>query len=298
MEFIRSDSGIENRDLFYLPKILVYVEGYSDIPFYEAVLQNYDYHLKAQGGREECKKLVTGLVEKDLPYVVVLDGDYKILERTRSQHRRVVWLHRYSFENYLFEEKPIKQFCRDHAHLEDSLEELLASSEFTDFIENIEMKFKDLITLDVAHQQTGTGYDVLPDKSDQFFKPQTRVDFLDNQIQRSYTEAANRIDDQNVDNARTLVEQFLKKQRFIDLLPGHFAFSIIKRLIIDTISRRLRKTPKISNDTIKIYLSREVWSLVNTRDHNSLKRRLRRAVREAEQMCESNSNQAQSSTGS
>ena len=31
MEFIRSDSGIENRDLFYLPKILVYVEGYSDI---------------------------------------------------------------------------------------------------------------------------------------------------------------------------------------------------------------------------------------------------------------------------
>ena len=41
MEFIRSDSGIENRDLFYRPKILVYVEGYSDIPFYQEILQNY-----------------------------------------------------------------------------------------------------------------------------------------------------------------------------------------------------------------------------------------------------------------
>ncbi len=293
MEFIRSDSGRENRDLFYFPKILVYVEGYEDIPFYEEVLQNYDYHLKAQGGREECKKLVTDLEKKDLPYVVVLDGDYKILERTRSQHRRVVWLHRYSFENYLFEEEPIKQFCRDHAHLEDSLEEPLASSEFTDFIQNIEIKFKDLIILDIAHQQTGTGYDVLPDKSDRFFKPQTRVDFLDNQIQQSYTEAANRIDSQNVGKARILVEQFSKKHRFIDLLPGHFAFGIIKRLIIDTISRRLRRTPKISNDTIRIYLSREVWRLVNTRDHNSLKRRLRSAVREAEKI-----RHAQSSTGS
>ena len=292
MEFIRSDSGRENRDLFYFPKILVYVEGYSDIPFYEEVLQNYNYHLKARGGREECKKLVTALVEKDLPYVVVLDGDYKILERTRSQHRRVVWLHRYSFENYLFEEKPIKQFCRDHAHLEDSLEELLASSEFTDFIQNIEMKFKDLIILDVAHQRAGTGYDVLPDKSDRFFKPRTRVDFLDSQIQQSRTKAANRIDSQSIDNTRILVETFLRDHRFIDLLPGHFAFSIIKRLIIDTISRRLRRTPKISNDTIRIYLSREVWRLVDTRDHNSLKRRLRKAVREAEKI-----RHAQPSTG-
>ena len=298
MEFIRSDSGIENRDLFYLPKILVYVEGYSDIPFYEEVLQNYDYHLKAQGGREECKKLVTTLVEKDLPYVVVLDGDYDILTRTRSKHRRVVWLHRYAFENYLFEEKPIKQFCRDHAHSEDSLEELLASSEFTDFIENIEMKFKDLIILDVAHQHAGTGYDVLPDKSDQFFKPRTRVDFLDSQIQQSRIEAANRIDSQSIDNTRILVEKFLRDHRFIDLLPGHFTFSIMKRLIINTINRRILRNPKFSDDDIKLYLSRTVWRLVKTRDHDSLKRRLRRAVREAEKIRQANSHQSQPNTSS
>lgn len=292
MEFTRSDSGIENRDLFYLPKILVYVEGYSDIPFYEEVLQNYNCHLKARGGREECKKLVTALVEKDLPYVVILDGDYKILERTRSQHRRVVWLHKYSFENYLFEEKPIKQFCRDHAHLDDSLEEPLASSEFTDFIQNIEIKFKDLIILDVAHQRAETGYDALPDRPDRFFKSQTGIDFLNSQIQQWQREAANHIDSENIDNTRISVDNFLRNHRFVDLLPGHFAFGIIRRLIINTINRRLRRNPNISNDTIRISLSREVWRLAKTRDHNSLKRRLHKAVREVEKIRQANSNQA------
>lgn len=290
MEFIRSDLGIENRDLFYSPKILVYVEGHEDIPFYEEVLQNYDYHLKARGGREECKKLVTALGEKDLPYVVVLDGDYEILRRTRSQHRRVVWLHRYSFENYLFEEQPIEQFCRDYGASADSLERV--STNFGTILENITIKFKELIILDIAHQHAETGYDALPDRSDRFFTSQTGIDFLDTQIQQWQTEAANCIDSQNVDNARILVEQFSKKHRFVDLLPGHFAFGIIRRLIIDTISRRPRRTPNISNDTIRIYLSREVWQLVKTRDHNSLKRRLRRAVREAEKIRQANSNQA------
>ena len=74
MEFIRSDLGIENRDLFYFPKILVYVEGYTDFPFYEEVLRNCNYHLKAQGGKEECEKLAGTLIDQDLPFVVVLEN--------------------------------------------------------------------------------------------------------------------------------------------------------------------------------------------------------------------------------
>ena len=146
--------------------------------------------------------------------------------------------------------------------------------------------------MDVAHQRAETGYDALPDRPDRFFKSQTGIDFLNSQIQQWQREAANHIDSQNIDNTRILVDNFLRDHRFVDLLPGHFAFGIIRRLIIDTISRRLRRNPNISNDTIRISLSRKVWSLVNTRDHNSLKRRLRRAVREAKQMSESNSNQA------
>ena len=90
------------------------------------------------------------------------------------------------------------------------------------------------------------------------------------------------------------MQDFLEGHRFIDLLPGHFAFSIIRRWITHTIGVRQR----ILEEDIRVYLSKEVWRSVNTRDHNSLKKRLRRAVREAEKIRQVNSNQAQSNTSS
>ena len=268
MEFIRSDLGIENRDLFYLPKILVYVEGHTDFPFYEEVLRNYNCYLKAQGGKEEGKKLAHALIGKDLPYVVVLDGDYKILESPRSKHRRIVLLHRYSFENYLFEQKPIEQFCRDHRASENRLKKL--EKNFSAILEEIRQKLEELIILDVAHQRAETGFDVLPDKSDRFFKKQKRVDFLDSQIEQ-YTQQAKNVNKQAIEDAKTLVNQYVKQRRFVDLLPGHFAVGIMRRLIVYTVDK------KISNEEIIVYLSRAVWGLVKTRDHDSLKRRLRNA---------------------
>ena len=290
MSFSRTPSGLAARYLFY-SEVLVYVEGHTDIHFYAEVLRNSNHRIKVAGGRPECEKLATLLAQHNYPYVVVLDGDYEILVHTRSRHRRVVLLHRHSYENYLIEEEPINQFCRVHAHLEDSLEILLSSSEFEKFLEETERKFKELIVLDVAHQHSDTGYDALPKKPDRFFKSQKKVDFQDNQIGKWRTKAANRIDSQKVNDARTLVKKYLEKHRFIDLLPGHFAFGIVRRLIIDTIRRKKTKTPNISNDDIQSYLSIIVWQLVKSRDHNSLKRRLRQAVREAQRMLKSNSSQ-------
>ena len=276
MSFSRTNSGLAAEYLFY-DEILVYVEGYTDIPFYNAVLQNYNCRIKAKNGREECEKAATVLIDGDCPYVVILDGNYEILECPRSKHRRVIFLHRHSFENYLFEKEPIEQFCHERTHLADSLEKL-PSSKFGAVVKNTELKFKELIVLDVAHQRSHTGYDVLPNKPDRFLKPGKSVNFQDNEIQQRCTEATQRIDRQSIDNAKALVEKFLKKRRFINLLPGHFAFGIMRRLIIHTIDR------PISDDDVRVPLSRAVWGLVKTDDHNSLKRRLRHAVREAQNM--------------
>ena len=274
MSFSRTDSGLAAEYLFY-EEILVYVEGYTDILFYSVVLQNHNCRIKAKNGREECQKAATILVEGDYPYVVILDGNYEILERTRSKHRRIILLHRHSFENYLFEKEPIEQFCHERARLADSLEDL-PISKFRTVVEDTELKFKELIVLDVAHQRSYTGYDVLPNKPDQFLKPGKSMNFQDNEIQQRCAEATQRIDRQSIDNAKALVEKFLRKHRFIDLLPGHFAFGIMRRLIIHTINRT------ISDEDVRVPLSRAVWGLVKTDDHNSLKRRLRRAVREAQ----------------
>ena len=287
MSFSRTPLGLAAEYLFY-SETLVYVEGHTDIPFYNAVLQNYNCRVKAKNGKPECEKLATFLGQNNYPYVVILDGHYDILKRARSQHRRVILLHRHSYENYLFEEEPIKQFCRDRVPSEDSLEEPLASDEFKDFAEDIEVKFKDLLILDVAHQFSKTGQKTFFQTPDRFFKGH----FQDDQIQRQHEAAAGGIDIESTDDARNLVEKYLRDHRFIDLLPGHFTFGIMRRLISNTVGK------SIPNDEIRLYLSRVVWRLVNTRDHNSLKRRLRRAVREAEQIRKSSNNPVQSKAGS
>ena len=269
MSLARTDPGATTGYLFH-PKIVVYVEGDTDIPFYEEVLQNYNCEVTPRNGRAECEKLATTLVQDNRSYVVILDGDYEILEGTRSKHRRIILLHRYSVENYLFEEDPIQQFCRDYAR------ELV--SRFREFVEIIEQKFKELIVLDVAHRRSGTGYKVLPDSPREFFAGQRTLDLLDDKIDKLCIEATQRIDIRSIAKARTLVEKFLEKRRFIDLLPGHFAFGIMWRLITNTVNE------SVSNREIRVYLSRVVWGLVETRDHNSLKRRLRHAVREAQKM--------------
>ena len=291
MSLSRTSSGLAAEYLFYKEKVLVYVEGHTDIPFYKIVLENYNCRIQTYGEEEDYDKLLEVLATDDPHYVVILDGHYEILTRRRSKHRRLVLLHRHSCENYLLEEKPIEQFRYSRAPLRDTLEKLPGS--FSEILEDTELKFKELLILDVAHQCAKTGYKVLPKGAEQFFVEST-ADFEDSKIQERCSEATLGIEEQSIDEARTLVQDFLGGHRFIDLLPGHFAFSIIRRWINHTVNVRQR----ILEEDLRVYLSTEVWRLVQTRDHESLKKRLRRAVREAEQIRQANSNQAQPNTDS
>ena len=292
MSFSRTPSGLAAEYLFYTEKVLVYVEGYTDIPFYKIVLENYNCRIRTYSEETDYHKLLEVLLIDDPHYVLILDGHYEILTRRRSKHRRLVLLHRHSYENYLFEEEPIEQFRHSRAPLRDTLERLPSS--FREITEDTELKFKELLILDVAHQQAKTGYKVFPKAPDQFFAGPKTADFQDSRIQEQCNAATLSIDELSIENARTLVQDFLKGHRFIDLLPGHFAFGIIRRWINHTVNVRQR----ILEEDIRVYLATEVWRLVKTRDHNSLKRRLRKAVREAEKIRQVNNSQAQSNTGS
>ena len=289
MSFSRTPPGLASEYLFYDEKVLVYVEGPTDIPFYKIVLENYNCRIQTYSEEEDYDKLLEVLATDDPHYVIILDGHYEILTRRRSKHRRLVLLHRHSCENYLLEEKPIEQFRHSRALLRDTLEKLPSS--FSEILEDTELKFKELLILDVAHQRAKTGCKVLPKGAEQFFVEST-ADFEDSRIQEQCSEATLCIDEQSIEEARTLVREFLKNHRFIDLLPGHFTFSIIRRWINHTVNVRQR----ILEEDIRVSLSTEVWRLVKTQDHNSLKRRLRRAVREAETIRQANSSQAQSNT--
>ena len=184
-------------------------------------------------------------------------------------------LHRHSSENYLLEEAPIKEFCGDRAPSGDSSEEPLTGPDFRDFVQKVAEKFKDLLILDVVRQDSNIeGVRTFFKNPDRFFKD----NFREREIQKQQETAAESIHPHSTQEAQKLVERYLEKHRLIDILPGHFAFGLMRRLISDKVGKSIRK------DEIRPALARRVWQLVDTRDHRSLKRRLQRAVREAEQI--------------
>ena len=274
MKFSRTLPGIIAECRFH-QKTTVHVEGHTDIPFYEKLLQGYGCRIVPRDGRNQCEALADALAKHNYPYVVILDGDYGILVSTQSNHSRVILLNRYSFENYLFEEEPIKQFCR-YRNSKTDLAEL--ECQFHALVNNIELKFKELIVLDVAHQRSRTGCKALPDKPERFFTARRSVDFRDDYILERRTQAIQHIDKNSVNEARTLVEDFLKRHRLVDLLPGHFAFAIICRLIAVSVNRT------IQCDDIRVPLSTSVWDLAESADHNQLKEHIHHAVKEAQKM--------------
>lgn len=286
MTFQRTDSGLIGKYLFYREP-LVWVEGHTDIPFYERILRDYPCQLEPAGGKGECQKLATALLENDYPYVVVLDGDYDILEKTRSIHRRVVILHRHSNENYLFEKEPVEKICCNYVNVGGG-EELVGNT-FEETLEFIKSELIDLTILDVAHYRADTGREVLPSRIEPLLKPQKELAFSQDEIERRCTECQDSIHQENVNEAKALVMKFLEQRRLVDLLPGHLVFGILRRLIIKVIKRKTGRKPNIDDAAIRSLLSMEVWSLVQSSDHRSLRRRLRQAVREAQKKREGQS---------
>lgn len=136
----------------------------------------------------------------------------------------------------------------------------------------------ELLVLDIAHQRAKTG----KGGKGKFFKAPDRffngVDFQDTQICTTLERAREGINCKSVKNAENLVNRFLKKHRFIDLLPGHFAFGLIRRFIIYKL-QQVGVTGNIYNRNIQPPLSRSVWRSGSTDDHESLKQQLREAVK-------------------
>ena len=297
--FLRTRSGVRSENHFRKHEICVYTEGKTDYAFYDEIfkrdetLKEFDCRILSLGGKEEakkeelCKKLAHDLVGDAHRYVIILDGHYDILEPSSFEQNRVVLLSRHSFENYLFQEPPIKQFCRDRINpdkvdIQDYLKKL--TEDFQEFLKKTEEEFMELLVLDIAHQRAGTGVPKFLKKPDKFlFINDVEVHFRNEVIAICLKEAKSTIGCKDIKNTRILVDEFLKEHRFIDLLPGHFAFGLIRCFINHKLKQGGTRGTTADHNILPP-LSRSVWHLVDTTDHKNLKQQLHEAVKEINQM--------------
>lgn len=278
MAFTRTFSG-QVAEYRFLSEPLVWVEGPDDIPFYAEALRGVTCTLKPAGGLEQCEKLAEALLERDHPYVVVRDGDYTILKRRRSPHRRVVILQRHSMENYLFVRDPAEETCRRCAKI-GTTEDLVGPA-FDAAARTIETVLLPILVLDIAHSRAETGQRVLPKRAEALMVRGDRVGFVDERIAARCNEAVEGVPGAHVREARGLLRDYMRTRRCVDALPGHFAFGILRRLLTGVVKRHKKRGLGMEDDTLKAFLSARVWARPRGADHMTLRRRLRAAVRDA-----------------
>lgn len=277
MRFTRTLSGLISKYLFYdVP--LIWVEGREDIPFYNNILKNIDCRMESAGGKGECFKLAFEIINNDFPFIVILDGDYDILLTNRNKHRRVVILHRYSFENYLFEKDAIERVCMNYTRTCDGKD--ISCENFNNIRDLIEREMRELVVLDVAHTLNNTEHKVLPDRIEPLLDCHIKLTLNKDLVENICESKRKKIDVKKIEKAEKLIDTYTLKRRFVDLVKGHLIFSFIRLLLINSITQKAGRRPNIDNIGLLVLLSSEVWNSYCSADHESLSRRLKRAVKE------------------
>ena len=277
MEFVRTPKGQAATHLFVgLP--LVWVEGPSDIPFFEGLLKGM-CRLKSAGGRPNCEKLARDILENDTPYVVIVDGDYDVLTRVRSEHRRVVRLTRYGMENYLAEnlvlDRVVARFAREQ-HVSGPVEE------FEELLDGSRL-FLAHVAFDIASQKCGLSARGVPNHCQCIVcraKPYVPDKDLLRQWRRRYCLGVSFADLMATTRA---LKRFCASGRLLDILPAHFLMSLLHRCLRAAIVRTTgkRRSGQMDESTATAFLCSAVWDKpLASPDHVSLKRRIVRAVRE------------------
>lgn len=104
MSFRRSDAGVSNYKYFLDVDYVAYVEGKTDIAYWETLFVQFRPDLKIRyekkDGVENLKDIIDAVVEGRMSNVVVCrDADYVPLTEGWPVHNRILRTHGYSFEN-------------------------------------------------------------------------------------------------------------------------------------------------------------------------------------------------------
>lgn len=280
LPFTRTPSGRKAKWRFYC-EVLVWVEGRTDFCFYSEILRGLGVKLQDSGGCG-CADLVGEMIQSDAPYVVVRDGDYFCLECRRSRHKRLVMLHRYSSENYLFEEAACRAVSAHLAGTDPSDDPL--DGEFERLLKLAEEKLFEAVALDVAAVQSHSELSVVPGGADPWLAGKRQLAFADGVIARACASARASLDPESISKATEKVFRFLRERRLVDILRGRFAFGLVRRLVFLAVRRSRGRTPYLEDAALRALLVKEVWAPPVGGDHASLRRRLRQAVRDASQL--------------
>lgn len=278
-KFTRTPAGIVGSRYFF-PNPIVWVEGPTDIYFYEPVVGHLNCDIKPFHGSSNAKALIDGLSDNnyDYPYAVVLDGDYSILNQKRSPHRWVIVLRRYSFENYLWEKSSLNRSCLKHAQCGEGDD--VISTEFDKIEIDLLTKMREAIELDVAARRSDPAPKVIPSRIEALLTRPDSTDICPTKVSGVVAKAKTALNDKLIEQVSSEVQSYLLTAKISWLLNGHVLFGIIQRVFTKITTEIRGKKVLLNDDALIQLLSEMVWRSIPSKEHRRLRNKLVSVVRE------------------
>jgi hypothetical protein len=160
VSFRRSDAGVSNYKHFLELDFVAYVEGKSDIAYWEALFQNYRPDLRVRyekrDGVENLSDIVEGIVAGRISNVLVCrDSDYVPLIAEWPANSRIIRTHGYSFENDFITPEAAAAIARFIAP--SPIDEAFLQRAFRRYLAKLSKVGEWLLRLDVRYSATGSG---------------------------------------------------------------------------------------------------------------------------------------------
>ena len=280
--FTRTTQGKIAQYRFFSEPV-VWLEGTTDYPMFEPLLRTMNCKPLSAGGKEESLKLAQAMIADDLPYIVVVDGDYEILGRQRSYHRRALLLKRHSIENYCAEAVLIEIVCQRYSEGRTAGADVIGR--FEELVEHLEEELKALVVLDIAltHVADRASKGVLSGSIERVLGQKAPPVFDRAEVERLATRKAKDVGPMATERAGTLLSRYTERKRFVDIVRGHWVFALIRWFVVGELERVGMKM-NIDNRGLRVLLGGEMWREASSQDHRSLRRGLQRAVGEVRRM--------------
>lgn len=277
MAYTRTAGGLAEKWRFHkIPTI--WVEGPTDIYFYGPLLDGKECRMEPFHGVTNGVTLVDAVLTKDYPHVVILDGDYDVLNGAKSPHRRVIILSRYSFENFLWEGQAANKACLRHARCGEQKD--LIEAKLDTLAEELERSLCDLVAYDIAARSMDPAPDVLPAHIDNLMSTRHGVALDKARVAQLITAAKASVDITAFKKAQKTLRTFLKERPLVHVLNGHLVLGLLRKLFVLAAERERGSASTLSNDAFTQLLSDAVWRRKASDDHTNLKRKINAAVKE------------------
>ena len=276
MAFTRTSSGLAEKWRFHQVPT-VWIEGPTDLCFYKPISDGISCRFEPFHGYPNADSLINALQNKQYPYLVILDGDYRILKRLRAPHRSVLILSRYSFENFLWEPYAVNNVCCLFALCGE--EKDLVSKQMEAAKRSIRKELLATISLDVAARESSPSPKVLPESIESILKKGNGIKLDLVKVNKLISNAKGEIDRHTLMKAKFAVDTFLKTRCITHLLKGHLLFGILRRIFKNVVACERGKMLNIPDNTLKQLISAEVWKRARSNDYKLLKRSFRTKLR-------------------